>query len=157
VYEYASEQPLAMVTKAPHIRATVLELVQRIDDATNGCITPAAATRSYPRCNWLPSMVSCLHGQLQQLDLRLQAPLPAVQQPLLLQLTQLHMFSCITAENAGQWWPDRMAAVLLPEVVVQLSQLQQLQSLAVTMGPTASKGEDIQVIVCLMCSLTCTT
>jgi hypothetical protein len=127
-----------------------MELAQRLDDAANSCITPAAATRSYPRCNWLPSLVSCLHGHLQQLDMRLQAPLPAVQQPLLLQLTQLQMFSCIAAENAGRWWPDRLAVVLLPEVVVQLSQMQQLRSLAVTMGPTSSKEEDIQVNVCMM-------
>jgi hypothetical protein len=154
VYEYATEQPLVIATdsqSAPHTHVAVLDLAQRFEDTANGCITPAAAIRSYARCNWLPTLVSCLHSQLQQLDMRLQAPLPAVQQPLLLQLTQLRKFSCMAAEDAGKWHSIKhMAAVLLPEVVVQLGQLQQLRSLAVVMGPAADKEQGIQVNMCLM-------
>jgi hypothetical protein len=92
VHEYASEQ------QEPFTPG-FFELSQRIEYTSYGRITPAAATCSNAHCNWLPSLASCVHSQLQQLDMRLPAPLPSVQQPLLLQLTQLRMLSLSAAQN----------------------------------------------------------
>jgi hypothetical protein len=137
VHEYAPNQSMYHGDRVPPMLFTPAlgELALRIQDTGSGCITAAAADRSNPRCNWLPSLVRCLHRQLQVLDLRLQAPLPAVQQPLLLQLTELRAFSCTAAQHAPLLQRD-VEAVLLPEVLVQLSQKQQLRSLEVAMGPT---------------------
>jgi hypothetical protein len=134
----------------------LLEIAQRGVNADNSSIpaaaaaAAAAASRCYACCNWLPALASCLSKQLQGLELQLQAPLPAVQQPLLLQMQELRTLSCVQAEQLvmRQQLP---AAHLFPEVVVQLSVLQQLRSLTVTMGPAVGKTHDIQVTCKIVC------
>jgi hypothetical protein len=162
IIEYVSAEPVAKQEMCPeqHTREPALlldesnqqhasrvcrqaltEALMRHHDMNAGCITAAAASRSHKYCNWLPALVQHLSKQLQLLRLELQAPLPTAQQPLLLQLKGLHTLSCVLSQARVLG----LAVPLLPEVVCGLSALQQLRSLAVTMGNAARQEQEIQV------------
>ncbi|KAF6259980.1 hypothetical protein COO60DRAFT_937779 [Scenedesmus sp. NREL 46B-D3] len=144
VIEYASLQDRKDFEFWQPATPAMQELTQRVLDTGSGCLdTTTAAGRRYKHCNWLLELAARLSKQLQELDLQLQAPLPPAQQRLLLQLQALRTLKHGPADD--MLMPDEILVVLLPQVVVQLSALQQLRSLTIVMGPAEDKEQDIQV------------